>query len=480
MKKYFINILWVSFICLFCMIGTSSHAQITGNFPVSVTPVIYPPYPTSIRFLAGSTTPSLVLTITNKSATAQIINVNLAVTIRGNNFIAQSKSVVSGLAPITLTGGTPLRLTNLDIAPVFNFNNLNGITLSQYNNPFPQSNVTFGFILYDAITGRQLSDIVTYSVAYSVNYPPITVLPQNRSTIIERGIQNVFFQWQPRQSAPPNGVQYIFELIELLNSSQDPNSAFLTTKPFFKDSTFTNRYNYGPNNPPLLTGKIYAWRVQVKTNDNGGNLISSFENNGYSNFASFNYFAACKSPSELSADNITKSTADISWADMPDYRNFLLSYRKQGEQVWKDISLRGISEPNRSLADLQPLTTYQVKVKTLCNDGTNAESIIKEFKTSNLDNAAVLNKINANCGTRPPKKDKKTDLIDALKQQDIIIAGDYSIQISEVIGQNGIFSGKGIVEVWLGKPFKINVSFQNIKVNKDREVIEGKINPSNN
>ncbi|MFC4233246.1 fibronectin type III domain-containing protein [Parasediminibacterium paludis] len=481
MQKYFIHILSIAVVCIFTMLGTTVQGQISGNFPVSITPVIYPPYPSSIKYLNASTSPSLVLTITNKSVNAQNINVNLAVVIKGNNFIATSRSVVSGLAPITLMGGSPVRLTNLDIAPLFDFNNLSGITLSQYQNPFPQSKVVFGFVLYDATTGRQVSDIVNYSVTYSVNYPPTTTLPENKATVIEKGIQNVLFQWQPRQSAPTNGVQYTIQLIELLNNTQDPSSAFLTTKPFFTDSTFSNRYIYGADNPPLLTGKVYAWRVQAKAYDNGGTLISNFQNNGYSNFASFNYFASCKSPSELSADNITKSTADISWAEMPDYSNFTVSYRKKGDQVWTDVSVKSANEPTKSLSGLQPLTSYQVKVKTLCDDGTNAESIIKDFKTSDQDAAAaVLKKVNANCGTRPPKKDKQKDLIDALKEQDIITAGDYSIIISEISGQSGVFSGKGTIEVWLGKPFKMTVSFTNIKVNKDREVIEGKINPSNN
>lgn len=481
MYKNLINFLSFSFLTILLISVSTVNAQISGNFPVSITPVIYPPYPTSIKFLNSSTSPSLVLTITNKSATAQPISMNLAVTIQGNNFIARSKSVVTGLSPITLTGGMPLRLTNVDIAPLFNFNNLTGLTLSQYQNPFPQSKITYGFILYDAITGRQISDAVSYSVIYSINYPPITQLPLDRSTVIEKGIQNILFQWQPRQSSASNGVQYVFQLVELLNNNQDPTSAFLTTKPFFTDSTFSNRYIYGADYPPLITGKVYAWRVQAKTVDNGGDLISNFENQGYSNFASFNYFATCKSVSELSVDNITKSTADISWAEMPEYSNFVLSFRKKGDVEWKNISLKAANNPSQSLSNLLPLNSYQVKVKTLCNDGSSAESIIKEFKTTNLDiTATAINKVNASCGTRPPKKDKKTDLIDALKQQDIIIAGDYSILISEITGQNGIFSGKGTVDVWLGKPFKMNVAFRNIKVNTDREVIEGKINPSNN
>ena len=472
MRKHLIK---YSFIILGLLSIVNLNAQITTNFPVSVTPVIYPPYPTSIKYLAASSSPSLVLTITNKTAATSLSTVNLAVIIQGKDFTAKSKPVVTGLSPIVLTGGSPLRLTNLDISPLFDFNNLTGITLNQYEAPFPQSKVVFGFVLYDALTGRQVSDNVSYSVAYSVNYPPTTTLPENKSTVVEKGFQNILFQWQPRQSAPANGVQYTFEMIELLDQNQDPNSAFLSTKPFYTDSTFSNRLIYGADYPPLLPGKVYVWRVQAKTYDNGGFLISNFQNNGYSNNSSFKYFADCKSPTMVEADDISKSAANITWAAMPEYENFVFSYRKKGESAWKDYTVKGLSDPIYSLNALQPLTTYEVKVKTLCDDGSSAISVIKEFKTTNVEASTSTRKINASCGTKPPAKQHKKDLLAQLKADDKIIAGDYSIQVSEATGQDGIFSGKGIVELWLGKPFKLNVVFDKVKVNKDFEVIDGKV-----
>lgn len=113
-----------------------------------------------------------------------------------------------------------------------------------------------------------------------------------------------------------------------------------------------------------------------------------------------------------------------------------------------------MSDPLYALSALQSLTTYEVKVKTLCDDGSNAVSVIKEFKTTNTEASATTKKINASCGTRPPAKDRKKDLLSVLKTSDKIIAGDYTIEVTDVTGQNGIFSGKGIVEVWIGKAFK--------------------------
>lgn len=453
----------------------------SGNYPISATPVIYPPYPSSVKFLNESTSPSIVLTLTNKSASTSIITVNLGVTIKTKNFTAVSKPIISGLSPFVLTGGTPLRLTNLDFAVAYDFGNLTGITLSQYESPFLQSKVDFGFVLYDAVTGRQVSDNVSYSVVYSVNNPPYTSYPEDKSTVTEKGIQNVLFQWQPRQSAPAGSVQYNFELVELFDNKQNPQSAFLTNKPIYVDSGFQNTLLYGPDFPPLIPGKTYVWRIQAKTIDNGGFSISNFENHGYSNYASFNYYADCKTATMVDAEDITKNSASITWASLPDYTNFTVSYRKKGDKTWKDYTAKGISDYTYAISGLAQMTTYEIKVKTLCDNNKDATSNIKEFKTTNLDAPpSSTKKINASCGSKPPTKTLKKDLLNALKDRDQIKAGDFMVEVSDVTGSNGIFSGKGVAEIWIGKPFKINVAFDKIKVNKDFEVIEGQITPNKN
>lgn len=454
-------------------------AQTSGNYPVSVNPVIYPPYPNSIKNLASGTSPSLVLTIVNKSAVASLINFNISVIVKCNNFTAQSVQNISGLSPISLTGSNPLRLTNLDISSVFEFHNLNGITLSQYEQQFPQSKVSFEFILYDALTGKQISDKVSYSVVYSVSNPPITLLPKNNSIIIEKGFQNVLFQWQPRQTKASNAVKYVFELIELLTDEQDPNSAFLTTKPIFIDSTFDTKLNYNSNYPPLMPGRKYAWRIKAKTYDNGGFDLSFFLNNGYSNVSIFKYRVDCKSPTMLSVSEISKSDAYITWASMPEYENFVFSYRKKGDLSWKDFNLKGLLDPQYSLAGLSQSTPYEIKVTTVCDDGSFAESFIKEFMTSNLNTVsneqAVIKRINASCGSLPPNRVPNKTLLQTLNVSENITSGDFTVQVTEVNGQNGIFTGKGVIELWISKLVKMNVLFDKITINSNHEIIEGKI-----
>jgi hypothetical protein len=453
------------------------RAQGVENYPVSITPVIYPPYPPSVKYLNASASPSLVLTITNKSLNAGILNVKLAVSIECMAFTTQSKPVINGLAPISLSAGIPTRLTNLDIAAAYAFDNLAGLTINQYENALPETKIVYGFVLYDAITGRQVSDKVTYSVINSLNNPPVTTLPDNAATVTEQGMQNVLFQWQPRQLTAGGGVQYILELIELLDKSQNPQSAFLTTAPIFTDSTFLNRYIYGPDLPPLIPGKSYAWRVQAKSSDNGGNQTQSFRNQGYSNIASFNYYAACKSPTMLQAGEIDKESAGISWMAPSGYENFLFSYRPKGTDKWTDITLTANSDNNYGLTMLAATTTYEIKVQSVCDNGVYASSMVKEFTTT--DKAGARKKIEANCGQQPPVKQHAAALLDKLQAKDMITSGDFTIEVGEgVTGQNGYFSGKGIIELWIGKTFRIPVSFEKIKINKDYEVLEGKVIPA--
>jgi hypothetical protein len=269
--------------------------------------------------------------------------------------------------------------------------------------------------------------------------------------------------------------------VELFDNKQNPQSAFLTNKPIFVDSSFQNTLLYGPDFPPLIPGKTYVWRIQAKTIDNGGFSISNFENHGYSNYASFNYYADCKTATMLDAEDITKNSASITWASLPDYTNFTVSYRKKGDKTWKDFTAKGISDYNYAISGLAQLTTYEIQVKTLCDNNKDATSSIKEFKTTNLDAPPnSTKKINASCGSRPPTKTLKKDLLNALKDKDQIKAGDFLVEVSDVTGSNGTFSGKGVAEIWIGKPFKINVAFDKIKVNKDFEVIEGQITPNKN
>lgn len=451
------------------------HAQTAQNYPVSITPVIYPPYPPSIKFLNAASSPSLVLSITNKSLNTSVLNVRLAVGVSCAAFTAWSKPVVTGLANISIpSSGVPVMLNNMDIAAAYAFNNLTGLTLSQYENALPETRITYSFVLYDAVTGRQVSDIVTYDVINSLNNPPVTTLPEEKAEIVEKGMQSVLFQWQPRQLTAGGAVRYVFELIELLDKTQNAQSAFITNRPIFTDSTLFTRYVYGPDLPPLIPGKAYAWRVQAKSFDYGGNQVETFRYQGYSNVASFFYTAPCKQPGLVKAENIDRESADIMWTSLQGYDNFLLQYRKKGTDAWQNFSVTN-SGTQYSLAGLLATTSYEVQVKAICPNNLEAVSSLYTFTTTDKE---AGKKISASCGKKPETKQLSEVLLAKLQPKDVFTVGDYTVEVSEgVSGSNGYFTGKGIIEVWLGKAFKMPVSFERIKINKDYQVLDGKVVP---
>lgn len=474
---------------IFFILSVNVYGQSNINYPVSITPIIYPPYPSSIKFINNATVPNIYLTITNKSSNASILNVLLGVSIKTNSFTAQSKPNISS-TPITLVGNTPNRITNLDIASLYNFSNLTGVSLAQYQGAFPQSTIVFSFVLYDAVTKRQVSQIVDYSVTYTVNNPPVTSMPVNKSIQVEQGIQNMLFQWQPRQATSSNGVQYIIQIAQLLTDKQDPQTAFYNTNNlFFTDSTLLTNYYYGSKNPQLLTNQTYAWRVQAKPIDNGGFTSTTFVNNGYSNVSSFIYSAPCKQPTQVKAEIIDSVSARISWTSFTDNQTFAIQYRKQGQLNWITQSVPLTATTGFKLGQLEKAANYEIQVQGICYAGVNVLSDLVKFKlptpqavvAQTTTAAAQTQSIKAVCGQTPAVKNYVTDVLSSLKESDVIKAGDYSIVVgSGVSGAGGTFSGTGTVDIWLaGHVFKSKVSFTQVKVNKNYEVIDGTVNLSN-
>lgn len=472
----------------FFVLSVHVYGQSNINYPVSITPVIYPPYPSSIQVISSATIPNIYLTITNKSSNATVMNVVLGVSIKTNMFTAQSKpNIVS--APITLIGNSPTRVTNLDIASIYNFSNLTGVTLAQYQSVFPQSTIVFSFVLYDAVTKRQVSQIVDYSVTYTVNNPPVTSSPIDKSVQAEQGIQNLLFQWQPRQATSSSGVLYVLQIAQLLNETQDPQTAFYNTNNlFFTDSTLLTNYLYSSKQPQLLTNKKYAWRIQAKPIDNGGFTSTTFLNNGYSNVSSFAYSAPCKQPVQVKGEPIDSVSAKVSWVSFTDNQTFAIQYRKQGQLNWitQAVPLTA-STAGVKLVQLEKAANYELQIQGTCYAGVTAMSDMVKFKLPTPQvviaqtPAAVQAAIKAVCGQTPTTKTLVTDVLTSLKESDIIKAGDYSIVVgSGVSGGGGTFSGTGTVEIWLaGHVFKSKVSFSQLKVNKNYEVIDGNVNLSN-
>ena len=83
---------------------------------------------------------------------------------------------------------------------------------------------------------------------------------------------------------------------------------------------------------------------------------------------------------------------------------------------------------------------------------------------------------NPNCGVAPTIDISNTTPIETLQVGDTIMAGDFPIVLLEVSGMGGSFSGKGSVEIpYISHALRFAVEFENITVNTDKRLIDGKI-----
>ena len=80
------------------------------------------------------------------------------------------------------------------------------------------------------------------------------------------------------------------------------------------------------------------------------------------------------------------------------------------------------------------------------------------------------------CGVKPEIRIKNTEpLQDNLYPNTTFRAGDFPITVLNATGSNGVYSGEGYVKVPYLQDTKIKVVFNGIKLNTDRQLIDGKL-----
>src|SRR5690606_23316575 len=107
-------------------------------YPVQVSPNMIPPYSMKLSDYNMATYEKIMVNLLLTDVTELNRQVGIRMYIENcRNIAIQSAPVVSGAMPIYLDGGVPVRLTNLDLQPYFQFENLQGISPQQYNQPLP-------------------------------------------------------------------------------------------------------------------------------------------------------------------------------------------------------------------------------------------------------------------------------------------------------------------------------------------------------
>ena len=436
--------------------------------PVQVMPQMIPPYSLKLSDFSTASTEKIITTILLTDVVEQDMRIGIRLYIEnGRDVQIQSAPVVIGANPITINGGIPLRLSNLDLSPYFQLQNLQGISPQQYNQPLPDGLYQFCFEVYEWASGRSLSQKSCATAYLVLNDPPILNLPNKGELVAEKSVQNIVFQWTPRHLNATN-VQYEFTLVELWDAQMDPQAAFLASRPLYQTTTRANTLLYGPSETALIPDKVYGWRVKALVSD-GISETSVFRNDGYSEIFYFTYAGNCNEPKYVLAESLSPISEKIMWQGM-DHLKYQVQVRKKATSA--DTNWYEINAYNEyaTLHNLEPGTIYQFRVGGQCIiNGGYTYSQIYEFTTAiSNDNSSTYN-----CGITPEIIIENKEPLEKLEVNEVFTAGDFPVTVKGISGSNGIFSGIGYIVVPYLQDTKIKVSFNNVKINDDYQLIEG-------
>ncbi len=446
----------------FCMLIWVVNAQ----QPVRVTAQMIPPYSVKLSDYATANSDRLIVNLLLGDVNEFNRQVLLKVAIRGNTgFEARSTPVVIGANPIRLDGGIPTRLSNIDLRPYFELENLVGLTPQQYSQPMPSGLYQFCFEVYDFLTGRLISNQRCATAYIVLNDPPFLNLPLKGENIEIRDPQNIIFTWTPRHINATN-VAYEFTLAEIWDTRVDPQAAFLASRPLYQTTTRATTLLYGPTETPLLPDKTYAWRVRAIVTD-GISELSLFKNNGYSEIYHFNYTKECTAPQFVLAKNSTYNSTEVFWQGI-EHSEYQVQYRKKNgnNSGWFDLNAY---VEQTTIHGLEANTTYEYRVGGKCGyNGGYTYSRIFEFTTGIRGQEKEFN-----CGVTPADHIANKDPLPQLGVNETFTAGEFPVTVKSVEGSNGNFSGWGYITVPYFADTRIRIEFTNIQLNTAYQLVAG-------
>ncbi len=368
----------------------------------------------------------------------------------------------------------------MELAPYFEAQHLEftGISRTNYEQlggQLPEGLYRFSFTVYDANRpDRQLS-LPGQTVAWlALSEPPLLNQPFCGTEItIDDGQQFIVFQWSPVGTSPnnANSVEYEFTLTEIRPTGRDPFEAWRTTEPIYRTTTTENSIVYDQDEPLLIPGLSYVWRVQA-IDINGR---ESFREQGYSKVCEFKIAEVPLTPAtNVIATPISSDKGRVSWDLSPEAEGYEIQYRRSGDASNQWFSSREPAQEGGSIdgeiviPGLAPDREYEIRVGSRRGGFVSSWSNSAYFSTLAQQQLACGDEINF----RPFENFQPLEF---LYRGDVIeTGGGMRVTVTASTGSNGSFSGKGVVTPgFIGVPIK--VKFTNIVVDQDYRLTGGVI-----
>ncbi len=401
-------------------------------------------------------------------------DVRLRLTIEGAGIRLQTNPAFLP-PPITLEGGVPLIISGETLAPYLESGNLlfSGISQSEYEQrrALPEGFYRFTVEVTDyRRADRVLSTPASFMALFTLNEPPRITAPRCGGEIKLQEPVNIMFQWMDGGNVSPGNAlstEYEFTLVEVYPQDRNPEDAIRSSIPLLQTVTTEKSFLYGITESALIPGQKYAYRVRAI--DTEGR--SMFKNEGYSQTCTFTYGEGLiLNPPDgirVYAENARKAL--VNWHLSIDPDSYRIDYRRKAEKGEEELAWFNIETHADQivLRDLEPETTYEVRIASLFNNYVSRYSSIQTFTTPevivNACGAAPV--IAVNGSTKP--------LITAMAGQYWQV-GDFSMQVRGVRGGDGVFSGWGVMSI----PYlsmQAAVRFDNVWIDEDYNLVRGEV-----
>ena len=472
---HFIKRLLPLFLMLWGLFGFGNFANLQAQiFPIRIIPTVIPPAPVYLFNYADRMALNSPLRVQLMLNDFTISNrqIRLKVYIEGSGIRTESKDFVAGAIPLTIDGGVPLFLTNAELAPYFEIQNLKGISPRMYGQSLREGSYRFCFEVYDFMTNRKLGNKTCATTFIYKNEPPILNFPKNKTTIKPRPVENIVFQWTPRHINVTN-VQYELSIVEIWDDYVDPRTAFMTSPPIFQTTIRTTSFVYGAAQPLLMTNRRYAWQVKAKALK-GLEEIGLFRNRGESEIFWFTKAEICQPPANVYGEPKGMSKINIYWdEDYNTYSEYEITYRQKDRPNSRWFTKR-TNAGWATIWNLKEGTTYEYKVRGKCKYNYSPYSKLGVVTTATREDKSS----NYNCGIVSDMKTitNREGLDNILIGDRFLAGGNFMVFITDLTSENhGVISGSGFVRVpYLGDA-RFAVTFNNILINTDYELVEGEV-----
>jgi len=477
--------LLLAFLFSFFFLPISFAQQI---HPVTAAVQLVPPYSVYLLDYAAPGSDKLRIILTLNDITQPSYRVKLALKVELNGRLIMQTDPTFQPQPLDLLPGQPVIISGAALANYLtpaHLQFLGGFSRESYERTkaLPEGAYRICFTAYDYNRPDrvQLSNEGCNMFFFKKSEPPVLNLPFHRSRVDGKTPQFLTFSWSDRNTPSMQGgswsrPSYRFELFEVRPAGSNPEYIVRSSKPIYTTTTEQTNLIYGPAEPRLLDSMQYVWRVQAV--DREGR--DAYQNNGYSQAYLFTYGGL--DPFQvnqigrplLTGEALSERSGQWHWSvsNQSKVDGWKLQYRKRGAtgghpSTTFEWNSEETTDTLLSLFNLEADHTYEARVQA------RVKGLYGPFSE-----VAVLLTLPQRVFACGQKYDQQSTIdgqpLQAATAGMVVRVGDFDMQLLQVEGSNGFFSGYGAVTTPL-LGMRVNVKFTGIGINDKLVMTSGEV-----